>query len=233
MKSIIRTDSLQLTLFGDPKAQSLLLQPMDARELEGAEQIAALIRQGTDRPFALAAIEIADWNGALSPWPAPPVFGKQSFAGEAQKTLDALQQALPAVEHAVPNAARRYLGGYSLAGLFALWAAYETRLFDGVAAVSPSVWFPGWPQYAQARPVQARRVYLSLGDREARTKNPVMAAVGENLRRQDALLAADPGCLAHTLVWNPGNHFQDSERRTAAGFVWLLEGETDAASASA
>ena len=89
------------------------------------------------------------------------------------------------------------------------------------------MWFPGWRAYAQARHIQTRRVYLSLGDREARTKNPVMAAVGENLRRQDALLAADPGCLAHTLVWNPGNHFQDSERRTAAGFVWLLEGETD------
>ena len=35
-------------------------------------------------PFALAAIQIDDWNSALSPWPAKAVFkGEQDFAGLA------------------------------------------------------------------------------------------------------------------------------------------------------
>lgn len=42
-----------------------------------------------------------------------------------------------------------YLGGYSLAGLFSLWAAYQTNLFAGIAAASPSVWFPGFLDYAK------------------------------------------------------------------------------------
>ena len=40
-----------------------------------------------------------------------------------------------------------YIGGYSLAGLFSLWAAYQTDVFSGFAAASPSVWFPGFIEY--------------------------------------------------------------------------------------
>ena len=50
------------------------------------------------------------------------------------------------------------LGGYSLAGLFALWAATRTDTMYGVAAASPSVWFPGWPGYEAAHPIQTQRV---------------------------------------------------------------------------
>ncbi len=110
------------------------------------------------------------------------------------------------------------LGGYSLAGLFALWTATKTELFTGVAAASPSVWFPGWPDYVQEHPILAKRVYLSLGDREERTKNPVLAAVGDRIRALHESLREE-----HTTVleWNPGNHFRDSEGRTAKAFSWV------------
>ena len=84
------------------------------------------------------------------------------------------------LEQAVPNIRQQYsikedckviLGGYSLAGLFALWAATQINALYGVAAASPSVWFPGWPEHEAAHPIQAQRVYLSLGDREEHTKN--------------------------------------------------------------
>ena len=114
------------------------------------------------------------------------------------------------------------LGGYSLAGLFALWAATRTGIFSSVAAASPSVWFPAWLDYVRSCPIRARRVYLSLGDREERAKNPVMAAVGERIREQYALLQTDH-CV--TLEWNPGNHFRDSELRTARAFCWIAEQE--------
>ena len=53
-----------------------------------------------------------------------------------------------------------YLGGYSLAGFFSLWAAYQTDRFAGVAAVSPSVWFPGWMDLP-AITASGHRAYIS------------------------------------------------------------------------
>ena len=37
--------------------------------------------------FALAAFAVRDWNRDLSPWEAPPVFGKLPFGGMAEETL--------------------------------------------------------------------------------------------------------------------------------------------------
>ena len=113
------------------------------------------------------------------------------------------------------------LGGYSLAALFALWAGYRTDAYHSIAAASPSVWFDGWEDFAQSHPMLARRVYLSLGDREDRSKNPRLRAVSAAIRSQDALLEA--AGLAHILEWNPGNHFVDSERRTARAFLWCMQ----------
>lgn len=111
------------------------------------------------------------------------------------------------------------LGGYSLAALFALWAGYESSHFSGIAAASPSVWFPGWLDYVKVRKPLAKRIYLSLGDAEPKTRNRVMATVGDCIREMDALLAYHP----HTLEWNPGNHFKDADLRTAKAFLWCLE----------
>ena len=170
-------------------------------------------------PFALAAFAVKDWNRELSPWAAPPVFGKVPFGGTAEETLSfVLACLLPELRVQLGADMKVCVGGYSLAGLFALWAATETNAFSGVAAASPSVWFPGWMDYVKANPIQAKSVYLSLGDKEEQAKNPVMATVGDCIREQYALLQADHSV---TLEWNPGNHFQDSEKRTARAFCWI------------
>ena len=64
------------------------------------------------------------------------------------------------------------------------------------------------------------RVYLSLGDREEKTRNPVMATVGDRIRALAALLSARGVDCA--LEWNPGNHFRDADLRTARAFAWVL-----------
>ncbi len=119
-----------------------------------------------------------------------------------------------------------YLGGYSLAGFFSLWTAYQTDRFAGIAAVSPSVWFSGWMVFAREHSIMAPRVYLSLGDKEERTRNPVMRTVGDNIRAQLELLESDAGCNACTLEMNQGNHFREPDLRTAKGFAWLLNAGT-------
>ena len=113
-----------------------------------------------------------------------------------------------------------YLGGYSLAGLFALWAACRTDRFKGVAAASPSAWFPGFSVYLNAHPIKSRVVYLSLGDREEKTRNSVMATVGTRMRELFDILNAQ-GAVC-TLEWNPGNHFRDADLRTANAFSWVM-----------
>jgi predicted alpha/beta superfamily hydrolase len=161
---------------------------------------------------------IKDWNQELTPWPAPPVFGKIPFGSGATDTLEfIISHLLPIVQGETPHI---ILGGYSLAGLFALWASYQTDKFDGIVAASPSVWFPKWIEYVTDNKPLAKSIYLSLGDKEEKTKNPVMAQVGNAIRRQSELLT---GQIDNTILeWNPGNHFVDSEKRTAKGFAWAM-----------
>ena len=213
-------------IYGEANAEYLLLQMTGEHELQSMDYEVAAIAQSS-RNFLFAAIPVESWNDELSPWEAPAVWGKESFGGDAADTLHFLtEQVIPTLKQrfALPENVRIILGGYSMAGLFALWASTQTNLFYGVAAASPSVWFPGWMEFERQRPIQAQRIYLSLGDKEERTKNIVMAVVGDNIRTLHSRLierGAD-----RTLEWNSGGHFKDADLRTAKAFRWTMEEHT-------
>ena len=211
-------------IYGTDCAESLLLQMTDEHELQNMDNEIAAIAQGPAHSFLFAAIPVKNWNDELSPWKSPAVWGKESFGGNAAGTLRFLtEQAIPTLkkQFALPENVRIILGGYSLAGLFALWASTQTALFSGVAAASPSVWFPGWMEFEQQHPIQAQRIYLSLGDREEYTKNTIMAAVGDNIRAlHHELVVCGKTC---TLEWNRGGHFKDADLRTAKAFFWAMD----------
>ena len=211
-------------IYGTDCAESLLLQMTDEHELQNMDNEIAAIAQGPAHSFLFAAIPVKNWNDELSPWKSPAVWGKESFGGNAADTLRFLtEQAIPTLKQqfALPENVRIILGGYSLAGLFALWASTQTALFSGVAAASPSVWFPGWMEFEQQHPIQAQRIYLSLGDKEEHTKNAVMAVVGDNIRTlHSQLTARGTDC---TFEWNSGGHFKDTDLRTARAFRWVME----------
>ena len=133
-------------LYQDAEATHLLIQPIDEHDLEVLDQEVDAIKELSDKPFSLVAFMIKDWNQELTPWAAPPVFGKTPFGDGAEKTLEFItNQLLPEVQGNIPHL---ILGGYSLAGLFALWAGHQTDRFEGIAAASPSVWYPQWIDYA-------------------------------------------------------------------------------------
>lgn len=213
-------------IYGEPHTEYLLLQMTDEHELQSMDGEVAAIAQSAHH-FLFAAIQVESWNDALSPWKSPAVWGKQGFGGNATDTLRFLtEQVVPTLKQQfnLPENIKIILGGYSLAGLFALWASTQTDLFYGIAAASPSVWFPGWMEFERQRPIQAQRVYLSLGDKEERTKNTVMAAVGDNIRAlHSQLTARGVDC---TLDWNSGGHFKDADLRTAKAFRWTMEEHT-------
>ena len=208
-------------VFFHPEASCLLIQPVDEHELEHLQKEVEMMEALTDKPFSFVAFRIEDWNKELTPWAAPPAFGRVPFGDGARQTLTFVTDSLlPAVQGRGLDVSRCLLGGYSLAGLFALWAGYQCERFQGIVAVSPSVWYPGWIEYVATRKAFAKAVYLSLGDKEERARNAVMAQVGKAIRRQHELLSAQT--VDTILEWNPGNHFVDSEKRMAKGFAWTV-----------
>ena len=199
--------------YGNPDSSTVLLQMVDDHDLAGIDNEIRLIREMTMREFSLVAVKVGDWNRDLSPWQAPAVFGREDFGGGARETLDGILRM-------IPDGKTCCIGGYSLAGLFALWAVCSSDRFSGAAAASPSVWFPGFSDYMRTNRIHASAVYLSLGDREEKTRNPVMAAVGDRIRELDLLLGEKE--VPHVLEWNQGNHFRDADLRTAKAFAWVM-----------
>ena len=244
-------------IYGEANAEYLLLQMTGEHELQSMDYEVSAIAQSS-RNFLFAAIPVESWNDALSPWKAPAVWGKQGFSGKAGDTLRFLtEQVIPTLEQQfpLPENVKIILGGYSLAGLFALWASTQTALFSGVAAASPSVWFPEWMEFEQRHPMQAQHIYLSLGDKEERTKNSRLRSnevPSGDFKRQNGLASArwrgftptssimaavgDNIRTLHsrltergadcTLEWNSGGHFKDADLRTAKAFRWVMEERT-------
>lgn len=206
---------MNVSKYGNPDAETVLIQPVDNHDLEGIVNEAERIKQLSGKDFCLVAIKVDNWNSDLSPWEAPAVFGNESFGGKAAAALDEV------LKLTGDPSKTYYIGGYSLAGLFAIWSAYQTDVFKGVAAASPSVWFPGFSDYMAERKICANSVYLSLGDKEEKTRNPVMATVGDNIRKAHELLKAQG--VNTVLEWNPGNHFKDPDIRMAMGFEWVIK----------
>ncbi|MCH5352509.1 MAG: esterase [Acutalibacter sp.] len=223
-KTAFSLASKQITLYEQPDPSVIFFQPVDDHDEASLDNQVAYMEQHTDQTFALCAAKINQWGQELSPWKAPAVFGKDDFGDGAGDTLDFLADMLiPELKanYQLGEGAKKILGGYSLAGLFALWCGYQTDLFSGIAAASPSVWFPGWIDYAKEHSFHPRNAYLSLGNKEARTRNPVMATVADCIQEQHEIFRS-VGVDA-VLEWNQGNHFQDADIRTAKGFLHFLK----------
>ena len=128
----------------------------------------------------LVCIGVDLWEENFSPWCAPRVFAKgPNFGDGAQKTLGTLiNQVIPWTESELTEPPTyRVLVGYSLAGLFSLWAGVSQQVardcqpddalsqpgpssqpgapyvdtpaatFQRIGAVSGSFWFPGLLDY--------------------------------------------------------------------------------------
>ena len=176
-------------------------------------------------PFSLVAISSLDWNLDMAPWDSPAAFKKgEPFTGGADDYLRLL------VEEIIQEAEKELLGppawrgiaGYSLAGLFALCAVYQTDVFSQVGCMSGSLWFPGFKEYIFSHEPKSRPdcIYFSLGDKEAKTRNPILKTVQENTEEIWAFYQSKG--IDTVFQLNPGNHFVQGIERTVAGIQWLL-----------
>ena len=119
--------------YGNPDADTVLIQLTGDHELSVLKNEVEEIRKRTSTDFRLIAAKVDDWNYELSPWKASAVFGNEDFGDGAVRTLEQI------LTLCTDKSRTYYIGGYSLAGLFSLWAAYQTDVFSGIAAASPSV----------------------------------------------------------------------------------------------
>ena len=196
----------------------LLIQPTARHEAPTLDEEVRTMASLAGQSFVLVLLHVDAWDINLMPWPDDKI-SKDSRAGFcAADTLRFItDEILPEYE-----GLQVIIGGYSLAGLFALWASTVSDRFDSVAAASPSLWIKDWMPYAREHAVKANQVYLSLGDREEISKNSAIAKVGDCVREQYGLLTGQLGPEHSTLVWEQGGHFTDNAGRLARAFSWCL-----------
>lgn len=207
---------MKIYKYGNTAASVVLVQPVGDHDFPEIEKEITEIQRLTNIDFQFVAVKVENWNHDLTPWYAPAAFGNQDFGDEAAETLKEIMRLCSDKDK------RYYIGGYSLAGLFALWTGCETDIFQGIAAASPSVWFPGFVEYMKESRMKSPVVYLSLGDKEEKTKNQIMSRVGDCLRESYTWLQSEG--IKCTLEWNPGGHFKNPVLRTARAFAWVLAG---------
>ena len=172
--------------------------------------------------YLLVIFEVEDWNRDFSPWYALSPVGEPFLGGGKQTLAYLVDHIIQEVHQKYPAYHHDYICGYSLAGLFALWAYLDTDRFKGCVVSSASLWFEGFMDYIQVHlPKKDTCIYLSLGGKEEKSKNQVMAQIGNLYRELYQKYKEDPD-IRVTLKMNPGGHFTKTIERVCEGISWIL-----------
>ena len=184
------------------------------------------IKNITDKAFTLAVIGDINWDDEMTPWECPPLYKNDSpCTGGADRFLEKItEDFLPAIKKELKSEPEYLcIAGYSLGGLFAIYSLFNTDIFKRAASASGSMWFPDFSQYIKDNPIKSKvdRVYFSLGDKEANSKNPLLRTVAE----KTAEVKAEFDRMEINTVFesNPGNHFKDADFRMAKGVAWMIQ----------
>ena len=216
-------DSKTVSIFSstEPEAPIIYLNTFSG---EGQKVYEATQTAGC-HPFTLVTISDLNWNHDMVPWDSPSAFKNADPCTDgADDYLRLLtEEIIPTAEKELAGIPRwRGIAGYSLAGLFALYAIYQTDLFSRVGSMSGSLWFPGIKEYIFSHEPKhwPDCMYFSLGDKESKTRNPILQSVRQNTEEIHAFYRGKG--IDTMFQLNPGNHYNQTVERTAAGLCWLL-----------
>lgn len=179
-----------------------------------AADVYSLIKE-VGEELAIVPCIPSSWENDLTPYETDnPLQKGRVFAGKADDFLSKIVTASKACP-----AAHRILAGYSLAGLFALYAGTKCSAFDSLVAGSPSLWYPSFLEYAQTHPLNPaiQYVYLSLGDHEAKVKNPVFQTMDQRMSEYCKILKEAQ--IPFHFDLNPGKHVNNVMERMAKGVL--------------
>lgn len=225
MKEHIKTiiGSKQITFFrnekdGVPIVYANMVTDAGKAVLEQCEKLGC-------KPFHLVTVTKLRWEEELSPWAHEPVVSKSDhFTGEAEQYACCMKETIvPFIEEKLESPPYRIIAGYSMGGLFALYAPYVTDLFSASVSASGSVWYPGFVSYVKSHDFLKKpdAIYLSLGDLESRTRNPFLKQ-SESSTKELLSIYQSKG-IDSVFERNPGNHYKDAAYRLAKGITWILK----------
>ena len=193
---------------------------------EEEEAVVKLLQGQEYFSFPLLCINNLEWQKDMCPWDSPALINtEKDFIGGADEYLSLLEKKIipKAVEILGEEPTYYALAGYSLAGLFALYAGYRSALFSRIASVSGSLWYPDFVSFAKEKKMlsKAEKLYLSLGTEEAKTKHAFLSTIERKTRELVEHYQSSGYCVNFKL--NPGNHFCEVEQRIEKGIRWIME----------
>ena len=213
----------EIILYKSPDINSPLIV-FNTFEGDGEDVYQALQNMGCTS-INLLVVGNIDWNHDMSPWYMPSIYSKEkSFSGGADEYLRLLiDEILPKAKEMIEGEPGfTGIAGYSLAGLFAVYAMYKTDVFDRVACMSGSLWFSDFIEYCKINEYKRLpdKIYFSLGDKEVNTRNPVLKTVQDKTIELSEYFKS----LGTEVIFelNKGNHFTDTVLRSAKGIKAIL-----------
>lgn len=154
-----------------------------------------------------------EWNLSMTPWKHN---GKGMLAtGGADSFIEYFREVYSYRFY------KEYIGGYSLGGLMAMYMAYTTDLFDGVASVSGSMWYHDAEKYFLNNSINERikKIYFSIGDKEHLTKNEERAEVLDKTKNIAMELSKSKEVYFEL---NEGGHFSNVTDRIKKAINYLV-----------
>lgn len=173
----------------------------------------------------IVVISGMDWNNDLTPWSAPGVKPHDAaFGCNAKQFLSLLvDKIVSAIEGDLSMPiTNRILLGTSLSGLFAMWAWSQSTIFNSIGSLSGSFWYDGFSEWFVKQPIinTTGKVYLSLGEKEAKSKAPRFGEVNDQTTVLVDYLSNNN--IDVLFEYNPGNHFAPILPRIDKALSYLL-----------
>ena len=186
----------------------------------------------TNHRAALNFVLIASNNRTAdyTPWPLQasetmPI----DFGGKAEEHLSFITtHVIPFCESEYGFASsteKRVMGGYSLGGLFSLYAAVNTDFFGTVLSCSSSLWYPGFLDYLKEHPFKAAhpKLYMSVGDQEGTTATNLTADQTSNTIALKDFYEPKFQAGDFNFTLEEGNHGNDISGRAWRAVEWVEE----------
>ena len=182
------------------------------------------------KDYILVSISNLDWNNEMTPWYSKKInkYG-EDFLGKADEYIQVLlNEIIPEIKKYIEEnlnvKIKNYtIAGYSLAGLFAVYLSYKTDIFSKIVSASSSFWFPKFVDLVKENRISStvEKIYFSLGNKESKVKNQILASVEENTKELEEIYQSKG--IKTIYEENEGNHFKDASLRMAKGIKWILE----------
>ena len=127
----ITIDGLNCNVFATECPEVLLIQPSARHETknDGINREVKVLAATATKGFAIVFFDTVEWAKALMPWQDEAVSRNEEVGRYASNTLEYIIESLIPWLHERFGKLPCIIGGYSLGGLFALWAARQSAAF--------------------------------------------------------------------------------------------------------